>query len=111
MVDIDGDVVKFCRQHLPENTAAFNDPRLELVIDDAKAWLERSSETFDVIIMDLDDPLEGGPCYQLYTKEFYTMLKGKLNPGGIVVTQSGQSGIKAHTMTFSPIHNTLKTVS
>jgi len=110
MVDIDGDVVTFCRQHLPENAAAFSNPRLELVIDDAKAWLERTAEKFDVIIMDLDDPLEGGPCYQLYTKEFYTMLKGKLNPGGIVVTQSGQSGIKAHHMVFSPIHNTLKAV-
>ena len=24
----------------------------------------------EVIIMDLDDPLEGGPCYWLYCKEF-----------------------------------------
>eukprot|EP00967_Tisochrysis_lutea_P117113 scaffold189208_cov33-Tisochrysis_lutea.AAC.4 len=37
--------------------------------------------------MDLDDPLEGGPCYQLYTTEFYEMLKTHLNPGGIFVTQ------------------------
>jgi len=65
---------------------------------------------FDVIIMDLDDPLEGGPCYQLYTTEFYQMLKSKLNPGGIVVTQSGQSGMKQHHLVFSPIHNTLKSV-
>lgn len=65
---------------------------------------------FDVIIMDLDDPLEGGPCYQLYTSEFYSTLKAKLNPGGIIVTQSGQSGIKQHHLVFSPIHNTLKSV-
>ena len=39
------------------------------------------SSGFDVIIMDLDDPLEGGPCYQLYTTEFYQMIKAKLNPG------------------------------
>eukprot|EP00966_Prymnesium_polylepis_P237150 5484885-Prymnesium_polylepis.1 len=24
---------------------------------------------------------EGGPCYQLYTTEFYQMIKAKLNPG------------------------------
>merc|ERR1712107_425841 len=93
-----------------ENHAAFADPRFELVIDDAKAWIERSDIMFDVIIMDLDDPLEGGPCYQLYTTEFYQMLKTKMNPGGIFVTQSGQSGMNQHHLVFSPIHNTLKSV-
>jgi thermospermine synthase len=110
MVDIDEDVVRFCKEHLEENHAAFADPRLELVIDDAKAWLENSPMKFDVIIMDLDDPLEGGPCYQLYTSEFYTFLKSRLTPGGIVVTQSGQSGIKQHHLVFSPINRTLRSV-
>jgi len=109
MVDIDGDVVRFCREHLPENTEAFADPRLELIIDDAKAVLEKSSG-FDVIIMDLDDPLEGGPCYQLYTTEFYQMIKAKLNPGGIFVTQSGQAGLKRHNLVWAPVHSTLRTV-
>merc|ERR1711988_135570 len=67
MVDIDEDVVRFCREQLPENTDAFNNPRLQVIIDDAKAVIENSSDKYDVIIMDLDDPLEGGPCYQLYT--------------------------------------------
>mmetsp|Transcript_25759 Transcript_25759/g.34851 ORF Transcript_25759/g.34851 Transcript_25759/m.34851 type:complete len:319 (-) Transcript_25759:106-1062(-) len=110
MVDIDEDVVRFCREHLEENHAAFADKRLELVIDDAKAWLERSDSKFDVIIMDLDDPLEGGPCYQLYTTEFYSMLKTKMNPGAVLVTQSGQSGIKQHHLVFSPINCTLRSV-
>jgi len=110
MVDIDEDVVGFCKEHLDENHAAFADPRLDCIIDDAKAWIEKSDLKFDVIIMDLDDPLEGGPCYQLYTKEFYTMLRTKMNPGGIFVTQSGQSGIKQHHLVFSPINCTLKAV-
>jgi len=110
MVDIDEDVVRFCKEHLEENHKAFADPRLDCVIDDAKAWIERSDLKFDIIIMDLDDPLEGGPCYQLYTKEFYAMLRTKMNPGGIFVTQSGQSGIKQHHMVFSPINNTVKAV-
>merc|ERR1719230_321586 len=75
-------------------------------IDDAKAWIEKSDMKFDVIIMDLDDPLEGGPCYQLYTTEFYKTIKSKLNPGGILVTQSGQAGIEQHHLVFSPINRT-----
>jgi len=110
MVDIDEDVVRFCKEHLDENHAAFADPRHDCIIDDAKAWIEKSDLKFDVIIMDLDDPLEGGPCYQLYTKEFYEILKTKMNPGGIFVTQSGQSGIKQHHLVFSPINRTLKDV-
>jgi len=110
MVDIDKDVVDFCKAHLPENTEAFADPRLELVIDCAKAQLEKAGAEYDVIIMDLDDPLEGGPCYQLYTKEFYEMCMSKLTPGGILVTQSGQAGIKRHNVVFSAIHSTLRAV-
>lgn len=110
MVDIDEDVVKFCRENLPENAEAFADSRLELVIDDAKAVLEKSETGFDIIIMDLDDPLEGGPCYQLYTVEFYQMCKRKLNPGGVFVTQSGQAGIKRHDLVWAPVNSTLRQV-
>ncbi|RWW43392.1 hypothetical protein BHE74_00050960 [Ensete ventricosum] len=35
---------------------------------------------FDVIVGDLADPIEGGPCYKLYTKSFYEeTLKPRLN--------------------------------
>eukprot|EP01061_Rhynchopus_euleeides_P008073 TRINITY_DN17120_c0_g1_i1.p1 TRINITY_DN17120_c0_g1~~TRINITY_DN17120_c0_g1_i1.p1 ORF type:complete len:338 (+),score=174.58 TRINITY_DN17120_c0_g1_i1:55-1014(+) len=110
MVDIDGDVVKFCKEHLTENKEAFADPRLDLIIDDCKAQLVNSTIKYDVIIMDLDDPLEGGPCYWLYCKEFYEMCKSKLNPGGILVTQASGAGVKQHKAVFAPVYNTLKQV-
>eukprot|EP01059_Diplonema_ambulator_P009498 TRINITY_DN193_c0_g2_i1.p2 TRINITY_DN193_c0_g2~~TRINITY_DN193_c0_g2_i1.p2 ORF type:complete len:319 (+),score=132.97 TRINITY_DN193_c0_g2_i1:51-1007(+) len=110
MVDIDGAVVDFCKEHLPENTEAFADPRLELIIDDCKIQLENAVEKFDVIIMDLDDPLESGPCYWLYCKEFYEMCKSKLNPGGILITQASGAGVKQHGAVFAPVYNTLKQV-
>lgn len=53
-----------------------------------RAELEKRNEKFDVIVGDLADPVEGGPCYQLYTKSFYErILKPKLNDNGIFVTQ------------------------
>lgn len=55
---------------------------------DERAELERRNEKFDIIVGDLADPVEGGPCYQLYTKSFYErILKPKLNVNGIFVTQ------------------------
>jgi thermospermine synthase len=110
MVDIDQEVVDFCKEHMPQNTAAFADPRLELIIEDAKKWLEDSDEKFDVILMDLDDPLEGGPCYQLYTKEFYAMCRSKLTENGVLVTQSGCAGSKLHRQVYTPINRTLREV-
>lgn len=53
-----------------------------------RAELESRNECFDVIIGDLADPIEGGPCYKLYTKSFYEcIVKPRLSQGGIFVTQ------------------------
>ncbi|KAJ0031512.1 hypothetical protein Pint_13468 [Pistacia integerrima] len=95
MCDIDRVVVDFCRSHLTVNQEAFNNEKLELVFDDAKDDLEKRSEKFDVIIGDLADPLEGGPCNHLYTKTFYEeVLKPKLNDSGIFVTQASDEPLK-----------------
>ncbi|XP_030548208.1 thermospermine synthase ACAULIS5-like [Rhodamnia argentea] len=111
MCDIDEEVVDFCRSYLVVNREAFCDPRLELIINDARAELESRKECFDVIIGDLADPIEGGPCYKLYTKSFYEYtVKPRLTRNGIFVTQAGPAGIFSHTEVFSCIYNTLKQV-
>ena len=85
------------------------DPRLELIHDDALGRLRDYPGSFDVIIGDLNDPVDGGPCYQLYTDDFYkSVVAAKLNPGGIFVTQSGPCGMLSASTVFSSINNTLK---
>lgn len=70
MVDIDEVSVKFNMEHLSEwHQGAFDDPRTTLVFDDAKTYLEEHDEKYDVIIMDLVDPLEDSPVTALYTVE------------------------------------------
>jgi len=112
MVDIDGDVVQMCRDHMPEHPdGAFEDPRCKLIIDDCKVQLESYADGyFDIIILDLSDPLDGGPCYQLYTTSFYNMCKRKMAAGGIFVTQSGCAGTLDADRCFTCVHNTLKQV-
>ena len=46
---------------------------MELVIDDAKIYLENTSKKFDIMFFDLSDPVEGGPAKLLYTQSFYQM--------------------------------------
>ncbi|KAL8162701.1 hypothetical protein V2J09_014190 [Rumex salicifolius] len=111
MCDIDKEVVDFCKSYLDVNYAAFHDPRLELVINDARVELQDRKENYDVIIGDLADPLDGGPCYQLYTKSFYEfVVKPRLTKDGIFITQAGPAGIFSHKDVFSCIYNTLKQV-
>ena len=89
--------------------ASRRDSRLELINDDAHGRLRDYPGTFDVIIGDLNDPVDGGPCYQLYTDDFYkTVVAAKLSAGGLFVTQSGPAGILSAGLVFASIHNTLK---
>ncbi|CAA7036858.1 unnamed protein product [Microthlaspi erraticum] len=111
MCDIDQEVVEFCKKFLTVNSEAFSSKKLGLVIKDAKAELEKREEKFDIIVGDLADPVEGGPCYQLYTRSFYqNILKPKLNPNGIFVTQAGPAGIFTHKEVFTTIYSTMKQV-
>ncbi|MBV8081771.1 MAG: fused MFS/spermidine synthase [Candidatus Eremiobacteraeota bacterium] len=93
MVDIDGIVVDACRKHLPEWSAgAFEDPRSELIIGDAKAYVEESREQFDVIIGDLTEPLEDSPSYGLHTVSMYQAIRARLRSGGVYALQTSMAG-------------------
>ena len=134
MVDLDKVACDVCREQLPEWNAyrpewgvetkhrvtgepleldgtngAFEDARFEAYYEDAYAWLETNEDKFDVIIMDICDPIEAGPGYKLYTKEFYTFVQSRLNPGGVLVTQSGPGSVyNVKSECFTVIHATLK---
>lgn len=90
MIDIDGDVVEACRRHLPEmHCNCFDDPRLDVVIDDALVFLDTTTEKWDVIISDLSDPIEDGPSFKLFTKEYFEKAKAVLAADGVFVLQAG----------------------
>jgi spermidine synthase len=89
MVDIDGALVDLCREHLAEmHQGAFDDPRADVVIGDALAYLREHVEPFDGIVIDLTDPSEDGPIGELYAESFYRLVASRLADGGIVVLQA-----------------------
>lgn len=68
MVDIDQVCCEICVEQLPEwSDGCTKDPRLEVHYEDAKAFLEKDDRLYDVIIMDIADPIEAGPGIALYT--------------------------------------------
>src|SRR5258708_3844900 len=55
-----------------------------VVIDDGRRYLKRTSDTFDVVTIDPPPPVEAAGSSLLYSTEFYTLLKKRLAPGGIL---------------------------
>src|SRR5262249_17216415 len=75
MVATGGEGVELCKKPLPEmHQGVFEAPRADVRHEDARAYLERSSERFDFITIDLVEPLEEGPACLLFTREFYTLV-------------------------------------
>jgi spermidine synthase len=87
-------VVDFSKKYLPSiNNGAFEDKRAELVFADGAEYVEKTSGTYDVIIVDSPDPV--GPARVLFSDKFYVNLHRRLIPGGIMVRQTGSLQIQA----------------
>ena len=110
MVDLDSELVEICKHYLPSwHQGAFDDPRVELLFGDARQYIQDYGALFDVIIMDITDPSEGGPSYLLFTQEFYRTALKKLAPEGILVTQAGPAGFEMAEV-FTAVANTMGSV-
>jgi spermidine synthase len=59
-------------------------PLSRVVIDDGRRYLERTSQQYDVITIDPPPPVEAAGTSLLYSKEFYSIIKRRLAPGGIL---------------------------
>ncbi|MFQ5828984.1 MAG: polyamine aminopropyltransferase [Candidatus Methylomirabilia bacterium] len=110
MVDIDEEVVEACKRHLPEmHQGAFDDPRTEVRHEDARAFLERTDERFDLVVVDLTEPLEEGPACLLFTKEFYSLIRDRLTPRGAMTVQAGMTKVGELSF-FAAVARTLREV-
>jgi spermidine synthase len=59
------------------------DPNARVVVDDARRYLYRTKERFDVIVLDPPPPLEAAASSLLYSREFYLAVADRLTDGGI----------------------------
>ncbi len=110
MIDIDEEVIAACKKFLPDySQGAFEDKRTELHHVDARDYLAKCGETFDIIIIDLPEPIEEGPAYLLYTQEFYQLVRERLTSNGIISVQAGSASL-TELLNFSAVNNTLKSV-
>ena len=88
MVEIDGLVVEWSRQHLPSiGGGCWSDPRFHLTVGDGIAWAANAPDaSYDVVIVDGSDP--AGPAEGLFNRAFFEQCRRILKPGGVFATQS-----------------------
>jgi spermidine synthase len=86
MCEIDRKVVETSQRHFPYLTTGLDDPRAEVVFEDGKKYLAETEELFDVILLDLSDPI--GPAADLFQKEFHQQVFDRLKDDGILVAQT-----------------------
>ncbi|MBR6627378.1 MAG: polyamine aminopropyltransferase [Lachnospiraceae bacterium] len=87
LVEMDPDVVEACRTYLPENACRLDDSRVHIYFDNALRFIRRCTDTYDLIIVDSNDPF--GPSEGYFTREFYGICYNALREDGIMVNQQG----------------------
>ncbi len=86
------------------NYNVVTNPKVRVVIDDGRHFLETTDQKFDGITSDPLDPWVKGAA-ALYTKEFFELARSRLNPGGVVTQfvqlyESNEEAVKSEIATF-----------
>ncbi|HKT80800.1 MAG TPA: fused MFS/spermidine synthase, partial [Vicinamibacterales bacterium] len=86
------------------NFSVVTNPKVHVQIDDARHFLQTTHQKFDAITSDPLDPWVKGAA-MLYTEEFFTLAKSRLNPGGVVTLfvqlyESNLDAVKSEIGTF-----------
>ena len=84
LAELDPEVIAVSKEYLPTvSDGSLDNSKVKIVCGDGKKTLEESEGNFDVIVIDLTEPQ--GPSKYLFTKEFYTLVKSKLAPKGVML--------------------------
>lgn len=90
LVDLDPRMTRLFSQReslMALNQRSLESPKVEIVNADAFAWLERTEQVFDIIIIDLPDPTNYS-LGKLYTTAFYSLVDRALAASGYAVIQT-----------------------
>ncbi len=90
LVDLDPAMTRLATTHplfLALNGGSLRSPKVKVVNEDAMIWIEKEPDLFDVVVVDFPDP-NSYAVGKLYTSRFYSLVKKKLDPEGVVAVQS-----------------------
>jgi spermidine synthase len=83
VVDLIPSVPKLFPYYHNDAAQVLASPGARVITDDGRRFLERTSQTFDSIIVDPPPPVPAAGSSLLYSKEFYVLVKEHLREGGV----------------------------
>jgi hypothetical protein len=84
VVDISKDVLELGHSFYPHpGTSPLDDPRVVPHVEDGRFFLLTTGKTFDIVTAE-PPPLRHAGVVNLYTKEYFSLIRERLNPGGVV---------------------------
>jgi len=99
LVELDEEVIRFSKEFLPFiSFGAFDDSKVEIIIQDGSSYIKTCEEKFDLILVDSPDPV--GEAMSLFTPSFYRDCKDHLNEGGIFANQAGVPFMQPEELTM-----------
>lgn len=93
LVEIDGKVIEYSKQFLPEIAGKLEDPRVEVIVNDGYMHILKHKNEYDVIMVDSTEPV--GPAAPLFERGFYQGIHEALKDEGIFVAQTDNPWFKA----------------
>ena len=83
-VEIESAIVEAANGFRPKVELAYTSPKSKIYIDDAKTYFSTFNKKYDIIVSEPSNPWVSGTA-NLFTEEFYKLIKNHLNPGGMLV--------------------------
>lgn len=108
LVEIDEMVVNASKKYFPFLAEAFDHPNAEVRIEDGIAYVIRSHNEFDVILIDSTDPV--GAAEGLFHKDFYNDCCNALKSDGILAIQSESPWIPQLQKVIKHANHDLKSI-
>ena len=89
------------------NEHVLDDPRVQVVYDDGRHFLQTTNETFDLITTDPIHPWVRGAA-TLYSLEYLQLVRARLAPGGVVTQwvplyETDAASVKSQLATFAEV--------
>ncbi|WP_195576410.1 polyamine aminopropyltransferase [Paenibacillus sp. 1001270B_150601_E10] len=93
LVEIDGKVIEYSKQYLPEIAGELDNPRVEVIVGDGYMHILNAKDEYDVIMVDSTEPV--GPAAPLFERGFYQGIYEALKEDGLFVAQTDNPWFKA----------------
>jgi spermidine synthase len=97
VAELEPSMLKVAEECAPVNHGALRNPKLRVLLGDARELATAGSDRYDLVTSEPSNPYRAGIA-SLFTQDFYRIVAGRLAPGGLFLQWVQAYEIDAHTI-------------